>query len=292
MSALITPASLQAWPLPDPPPHSDKDARGRVLTIAGGAQVPGAAILCGLGALRAGAGKLQMAACAPWATGLALSTPEARVVTVPGAADGEFVLAAARPLIKLAGRVDAVIVGPGMIDDTVASPLAARLIAAVPETAFILDAGAITGLAPMIERLAQKAGRLVLTPHAGEMAQVLGCEKQAVLDDPAGCGRRLSDALGAVVVVKGQTTHIVAPGGGTWRHEGGSVGLGTSGSGDVLAGVVGGLLARGADPAQAAVWGVALHGMAGAALSKRIGPLGFLAREILDEIPVAMATPA
>ena len=68
MSETITPALLKAWPLPAPPRHSDKEARGRVLTIAGGAQVPGAAILCGLGALRAGAGKLQMAATAPWAT--------------------------------------------------------------------------------------------------------------------------------------------------------------------------------------------------------------------------------
>lgn len=289
MSETITPALLRAWPLPEPPKHSDKDARGRVLTVAGGAQVPGAAILCGLGALRAGAGKLQMAATAPWAAGLALSTPEARIVTVPGTADGEFALSAARPLIKLAARVDAVIVGPGMIDDAVASPLAARLVSAVPEAAFVLDAGAITGLGPMTERLAAKVERLVLTPHAGEMAQILGCEKEVVLEDPLGCGRRLADALKAVVVVKGQVSHIVAPGGRAWTHEGGSVGLGTSGSGDVLAGVIGGLLARGAVPAQAAVWGVALHGLAGQALSDRIGPLGFLAREILGEIPPALA---
>ncbi|MDO9336928.1 MAG: NAD(P)H-hydrate dehydratase [Caulobacter sp.] len=289
MSETITAALLKAWPLPQPPKHSDKDARGRVLTIAGGAQVPGAAILCSLGALRAGAGKLQMAACAPWAINLAMTMPEARVVTVPGTADGEFALSAARPLIKLAGRVDAVIIGPGMIDDAVASPLAARLVSALPEPAFVLDAGAITGLGPMIAQLAAKTHRLVLTPHAGEMAQILGCEKEAVLDDPLGCGRRLADALKAVVVVKGQISHIVAPGGQTWTHDGGSVGLGTSGSGDVLAGVIGGLLARGAVPAQAAVWGVTLHGMAGSALAGRIGPLGFLAREILDEIPRALA---
>ena len=146
MSQLITPALLRGWPLPDPPDHSDKDARGRVLTIAGGAQVPGAAILCGLGALRAGAGKLQMAACEPWARSLAIATPEARGVTVPGTAEGEFGLSSARPLIKLAARVDAVIVGPGMIDDGVASPRAGRLLTAVEETAFVLDAGAITGL--------------------------------------------------------------------------------------------------------------------------------------------------
>jgi hydroxyethylthiazole kinase-like uncharacterized protein yjeF len=289
MSETITPALLKAWPLPVPPPDSDKEARGRVLIVAGGAQVPGAAMLAGLGALRAGAGKLQMAAVAPWAQGLALAMPEARVLTVPGGADGEFALSAARPLIKLAGRADAVVVGPGMIDDAVASPLAARLVAAAGEAGFVLDAGAITGLGPMIDRLAPKVERLVLTPHAGEMAQLLACEKQAVLDDPLGCGRRLADALKAVVVVKGQVSHIVAPGGRTWTHEGGAAGLGTSGSGDVLAGVIGGLLARGAVPAQAAAWGVALHGMAGRALSERTGPLGFLAREIPDEIPRALA---
>ncbi|NBB14098.1 NAD(P)H-hydrate dehydratase [Caulobacter sp. SLTY] len=280
----LTPDLLAGWPLPAPPPGSDKDARGRALVVAGGAQTPGAAVLAGIAALRAGAGKLQMAAATPWAQALAFALPEARVVPVAATAEGEIAAGAARTLNKLAARSDAVVVGPGMMDDAVACPLAARMVAAAPLAAFVLDAGAVTGLAPLLTRLAGKGEQLVLTPHAGEMAAVLEIDKDRVLADPIDAGRRLSDALGAVVVMKGQVTHILAPD-RCWVHEGGVEGLGTSGSGDVLAGLIGGLLARGAAPAQAACWGVAIHGAAGRRLSGTVGPLGFLAREIAGEVP-------
>jgi NAD(P)H-hydrate repair Nnr-like enzyme with NAD(P)H-hydrate dehydratase domain len=92
-----------------------------------------------------------------------------------------------------------------------------------------------------------------------------------------------------VVALKGADTVVVTPEGSAWRHRGEAVGLATSGSGDVLAGVIAGLLARGAAPAQAAVWGVHVHGQAGVRLSRRIGRLGFLARELLDEIAPVLA---
>ncbi|HYE47669.1 MAG TPA: NAD(P)H-hydrate dehydratase [Caulobacter sp.] len=280
----LTPDLLAGWPLPAPPPGGDKEARGRVLIVGGGAQTPGAAILAGTGALRAGAGKLQLAAAIPWAQALAFAVPEARVVPVAATPEGEIAASAARTLNRLAGRADAVVIGPGMLDDTVACPLAARMVAAAPQATFVLDAAAVTGLGPLLGRLAGKGGQLVLTPHAGEMAALLGTDKAEILADPIGAGRRLSDALGAVVVMKGQTTHILAPD-RCWAHEGGVEGLGASGSGDVLAGLIGGLLARGAAPAQAACWGVALHGAAGRRLAETVGPLGFLAREIAGEVP-------
>ena len=91
-----------------------------------------------------------------------------------------------------------------------------------------------------------------------------------------------------MTVIKGQYSYIVSPGGRAFRFEGGGVGLATSGSGDALAGIVGGLCARGADPLTAALWGVYLHGEAGRTLAERIGRIGFLARELLDEVPALM----
>jgi NAD(P)H-hydrate repair Nnr-like enzyme with NAD(P)H-hydrate dehydratase domain len=91
-----------------------------------------------------------------------------------------------------------------------------------------------------------------------------------------------------VVLVKGVTSHVVHPDGSAWAYSGGAPGLGVSGSGDTLAGIVGGLLARGAEPLNALLWGTWLHGEAGASLARKVGPIGFLARQISDEIPALL----
>jgi ADP-dependent NAD(P)H-hydrate dehydratase len=120
------------------------------------------------------------------------------------------------------------------------------------------------------------------------MARLLECEPEAVEADPLSAARQAAETFGAVALIKGQYSYIVDPGGRALRFEGGGVGLATSGSGDVLAGIVGGLCARGADPLTAALWGVYLHGEAGRRLAKKIGRIGFLARELLDEVPGLM----
>jgi hydroxyethylthiazole kinase-like uncharacterized protein yjeF len=125
----------------------------------------------------------------------------------------------------------------------------------------------------------------VITPHAGEMATILGMDKGEVERDPLAIARRAADELGAVVALKGPETFIASPEGEAYCYSSGNVGLATSGSGDVLAGIVGGLLARGADPLRAAAWAVYLHGEAGNALAATMGRIGFLARELADEIP-------
>lgn len=108
-----------------------------------------------------------------------------------------------------------------------------------------------------------------------------------ILDAPA-IARGMARQCNAIVTLKGATTFIMTPQGQEWRHEGGNAGLVTSGSGEVLAGIMAGLAARGAPLAQAAAWGVVLHALAGKRLARRQGPLGFLARELLAEIPSFM----
>ena len=282
-------ATVQSFALPSLAGAVDKADRGQVLVVGGGAAVPGAALLTGLGALRVGAGRLQLAATAANAALLGIAVPEAAILTVSGSDDGELAPAAAGQLSRGSKTADAIVIGPGMMDRKGAGDLALRLMSESTTAMFLLDAAAMTGVDYGDARVKALAGRLVLTPHAGEMAKLIGARRQDIEDDPLGMARRLAQAAGAVVVMKGADSFIVSPDGRGWRHTGGVVGLATSGSGDVLAGVIGGLLARGASPLVASVWGVCLHGGAGARLSDSVGPLGFLARELLDEIPRVLA---
>jgi hydroxyethylthiazole kinase-like uncharacterized protein yjeF len=278
-------ADMAKFPLPPLDQADDKEGRGGVLVVAGSAMVPGAAILTGTAVLRAGAGKLQLAASAQGALHLGYAMPEAAVIKVPATRGGDFGRTAAPGLLNAVEEADAIVIGPGLVDEAAAAELVTQLFKRDCRAAVVLDAAAMTGLdleAPSTRKL---DGRLVLTPHAGEMAALLGRSKEAVLDDPLDAARILSDALQAVVVMKGAETFVVAPQGQAYSHKGGVIGLATSGSGDVLAGLIGGLLARGAAPLPAALWGVCAHAGAGARLSERIGAVGFLAREILAELP-------
>ena len=282
-------ALLRSLPLPSLAGDSDKDARGRMLVVAGGAEVPGAAVLTGVASLRVGAGKLQMAATAAYAMPLAFAVPDSRVITVAGLPNGDMAASAADELAPVLRRTDAVVVGPGMMDELCAGELASRLMAAASGCGFVLDAAAMTGVGSVSAAARSLGGRLILTPHAGEMAALTGKSKDEVQADPLGVARDLAASLQAVVVMKGADSFVVSPDGRAWIHRDGVVGLGTSGSGDVLAGVIAGLLARGAAPTTAAIWGVFLHGRAGARLTERVGSLGFLARELPAEIPRALA---
>jgi ADP-dependent NAD(P)H-hydrate dehydratase len=290
----VDPALLRSMPLPEHRDGDDKDARGAVLVIAGSVEVPGAALLSGLAALRAGAGKLQIATCRSVAPGLALAVPEARVTGLPETPDGEIAAEAAAILLPRIGRCDAVLLGPGLMDGDAASALARQIIARDDgETPpLVLDAAALHGLGdcgPTL-RAASLGGRVVVTPHAGEMSRLLGTTRDAVLADPLGAAREAASALQVVVAMKGGNTFVVTPSGQAWSCARGNVGLATSGSGDTLAGIVAGLLARGASPLEATLWGVFLHGEAGARLARSRGPVGFLARELLAEIPAIMAS--
>jgi ADP-dependent NAD(P)H-hydrate dehydratase len=241
--------------------------------LGGSREIPGAALLAGYASLRAGGGKLHVATSAEVAPALAIALPEARVSGLASTASGE-ITGASDALIVAVKQCDALLVGPGMAPSATTQRLAASC--AVHAKATILDAGALA---------AATTRASVITPHYGEMAALCHCEKREVADDPAGIALRVARELEVVVALKGALTHIANPGGDLWVYRGGSIGLGTSGSGDVLAGVIAGLIAQGATADQAAVWGVVLHGEAGESLAARVGKIGFLAREIADEIP-------
>jgi hydroxyethylthiazole kinase-like uncharacterized protein yjeF len=275
-------AALKAHPLP-PIVDGDKETKGRILIVAGSGQVPGAALLAAGAAMRSGAGKLRIATVESIAVQLGVAVPEAMVIGLPEDEDGGFARAAVKPLAERATKVDAIVAGPGMAEGDACERIAEALLASKARIA--LDAALLHTLQPAS---GDRGTRPVLLPHSGELAALLDCHEDKVERDPVGCGRRAAELYCSVVLVKGVTSHVITPEGDVWTYDGGAPGLGISGSGDVLAGIVGGLLARGAEPLNALLWSVWLHGEAGAALAKRIGPIGFLAREIADEVPALL----
>ena len=286
----ITAELLREMPLPRHQSGDNKEGRGQVLVVGGCLAVPGAIRLSAEGAMRAGAGKLQIATCRSIALPLGLAVPEAMVIALPETDAGCIDGSAGAALERCASRADAILVGPGMMDGAEVAPvLAALLTVGGVRAGFVLDAGALDAMGVCLEHLHAPGRVAVITPHAGEMGRILGVEREAVEADPVRHARAAAAHLRCVVVLKGGTTHVVAPDGAEWVFEGGTIGLGTSGSGDVLAGVIAGLLARGASGPQAAAWGVYLHAQAGRRLTERYGGIGLLARELAGEVPGVMA---
>ncbi|MGI9107714.1 MAG: NAD(P)H-hydrate dehydratase [Pyrinomonadaceae bacterium] len=287
---LITPKLLGGWPLPQPQDDDDKEARGRVLVIGGSREIAGAAVLAATAALRAGAGKMQIATCRTVAPHVAMAVPEARVFALPETKAGGLRASGLKQLAEHVAGAQAILVGPGMVDEAATARLMHSLLPLITDAILVLDAGALAFLKTAPKSLARLRGRVVLTPHAGEMAQLTGIDKEEIATAPLATVQDAVAQLGAVVALKGRETLIAAPASqNVYCNRAGNVGLATSGSGDTLSGVIAGLAARGSTPFQAAVWGVYLHARAGDELARRVGPLGFLARELLAEIPPLMS---
>ncbi|MFG1841428.1 NAD(P)H-hydrate dehydratase [Micromonospora sp. NPDC049175] len=275
---VITPGLLRDWALPVP--AGGKESRGTVLIVGGSRFTPGAVLLAGVAALRAGAGVLQLAVAESAAATLSIQVPEALVVGLPETSDGAVAADRDGQLDELVAQADVVALGPGLkaIDET-NRLLSLVLEAARPQTSLVLDAYALGALSHTPDLLVGSGRPVVLTPNVTEAGHLLGRDPGDDLDAEAA---ELADRYEAVVSLYG---HVAAPDGRRWREESGDAGLGTSGSGDVLAGLLAGLLSRGADPAQAACWGSFAHAVSGQRLIPRYGRIGFLARELLDEIP-------
>lgn len=278
-------AALDDNPLPRVV-DGDKETKGRILIIAGSREVPGAALLAARAAMRAGAGKLRIATVESIAPHVAVAMPEAMVVGLAEHRDGGFAGSAVAKIEELAEQADAIVAGPGMRAGNICERISGALLRSTASLA--LDAGLLRSLSPLEESECERPVMPILLPHAGELGDLLDWKEAQVDAAPIDAGQRAARLYRSVVLVKGVTSHVVHPDGRAWTYSGGAPGLGVSGSGDVLAGIAGGLLSRGADPLAALLWGVWLHGEAGAALAQKIGPVGFLAREIAEQVPALL----
>jgi NAD(P)H-hydrate repair Nnr-like enzyme with NAD(P)H-hydrate dehydratase domain len=233
-----------------------------------------------------GAGRLTVATAEGVAVQLAVALPVCGTLPLPqdekGFITGERVVALLQDEIA---RADAVLVGPGLLGDDGTVRLLTAIAGTLPEDLpVVLDAAAVTAL-PALDNASTGAlaGRLVLTPNAQELSPLTDVDEVSE-DDVPGATLRISERLDAVVACG----PWVAADGGLWKVSTGDTGLGTSGSGDVLAGALVGLAGRGASPLQATVWAKHVHAGAGDVLAARWGRVGYLADEITPELPLVL----
>jgi hydroxyethylthiazole kinase-like uncharacterized protein yjeF len=252
------------------------------MVIGGARATPGAAMLGALAAMRVGGGHLTLGVAESVAVAVAVAVPESGVVALSETPSGAVRGAGAEQLAGELETMDAVLIGPGLSDPDETSELIERATGHLgDDTKVVLDAQALISLSQ--HGLPDLKDRLVLTPNVGEAKALLSHgsldpDSQPIED----CAVEIARRHDAVVCLQGV---VAAPDGHTWMLSTGNPGLATSGSGDVLAGAVAGLLGRGAEPTQAAGWGTYLHAAAGDRLTARVGATGFLAREVLDELP-------
>jgi hydroxyethylthiazole kinase-like uncharacterized protein yjeF len=258
---VLEPADVAAL-LPAPGPRDDKYTRGVVGVAAGSSVYPGAGVLCTGSAVRGGAGMVRYAGTA--ADQVRSRWPEA-------------VVTAGRP--GEAGRVQAWVVGPGIGTDGAAAGLLRDVLA--QDVPVLVDADGLTLLAKEPELLRGRAAPTVLTPHDREFERVAG----PVGADRVGAARRAAAELGVTMLLKGNATVVAGPDGRAYVNPTGTPWLATAGSGDVLSGLGGALLAGGLDPVLAAALAAYLHGRAGAIAA---GGASTTAAGVLDALPSAL----
>lgn len=275
--------------LPPRPVTAHKGDFGRLLVVAGSTEYPGAAMLTGLGAMRAGAGLVRVAVAESVATRLAGIIPELTWMVLDEEAPGLIAPSGWRRVTTAAASYDATVVGPGLGAQPATQRRVRNLVAALRMPS-VIDADALNALAAGGRWWTGLRAPLVLTPHPGEFARLIGADAPEGGDDAGRAGAAHDAALrwSQVVVLKGARTVVAAPEGDLLRSDVASPALATAGSGDVLAGVIGAFLAGGATPLAAAGCGVAVHGAAGLLAQERVGSAGVMARDIATLLPEAI----
>lgn len=274
-------APLVAPFLPARNQNAHKGDFGHVLVVAGGPGTPGAGLLAAHGALRAGAGRVTYALRAESAQHIDLSQlPEVMwaPLTTPNLES---------ELRAVCAQKNALVIGPGLgLDATAVTMLHTALTTTTVPT--VLDADALTLIAQEPVLLTHYSQRLILTPHVGEMARLTQLSPDHIQAHRSETASQFAQDHGCIVVLKGAQTVIADPGGSVFVNTSGNPGMATAGMGDVLAGVIAGLLAQGLTPLNAAQLGVFVHGLAGDLVSARQGEAGMIASDVANEIPLAI----
>ncbi|MDA1035764.1 MAG: NAD(P)H-hydrate dehydratase [Chloroflexi bacterium] len=273
--------------LPDRPLDGHKGSFGSVLLIAGSRRFIGAPVLAATAAYRSGAGLVTLAAPETTSRLAGPSVLEQVHLPLPETAEGHASADGAGILRDAIGKASAAVIGPGLGDvESVRSLLQALLLTEPPiMTPVVMDADALNALAQTYRWWESLTAPAVLTPHPGEMSRLLSRTVSNIQDDRIETAKAAAVQWGQVVVLKGAHTVIAAPDGRTSVSPFSNPALSTAGTGDVLSGIIGGLLAQRLGPYDAARLGVYLHGKAGERVSAWTGPSGLLASDLLPEIP-------
>lgn len=271
-------------------PDSHKGTHGHVFVVAGARGFAGAAVLTARGAIRGGAGLVTIAMPLSLAAVPTTSLPEAMTLPLPETGAGALGAAAEAVIRDAAAAADGthtvVAIGPGLTTHSEAAAVVRRL---VPSLAcpLVADADALNALAEDASPLRDARGPVVITPHPGELARLMGSSVGEIQRDRVAAARSAAASFGAVTVLKGARTVVAAPDGRAGIIPSGNGAMATGGMGDVLTGVVAALLAQHLPPWEAAACAAYLHGLAGDLAAP--GELGLLAHEVADAVPRALA---
>lgn len=284
MADLIT--HLPHLPLRQPTAH--KGDFGRILVIAGSRGMSGAAVLCGSAALRGGAGLVRVATPLDVWPIVAAGNPCYTTLPLPPDADGRIGAAALPELSSAAQGSDAIALGPGLGRGVELSNLVADFLAQV-SVPIVLDADGCNAFIGWPDGLGQHAGPVVITPHPGEFARLLGTDTAQVQAAREELAADYARRQRLVVLLKGHRT-VVTDGARVYVNETGNAGMATAGSGDVLTGLIAALIGQGLTPFEAAQLGAHLHGLAGDLARTDLGEESLTALDLVDHLPRAFLT--
>ncbi len=266
---------------------STKFSSGNVFILGGASGLTGAPSMSALAAMRAGAGYVTVGAPASLELSFTVRLLEAMMVGLPET-DGALSREAVGPALKAIDRADAVVLGPGLSKARGAREFALELFERV-DVPLVIDADGLNALQGCFpEDLPQRPWPTVLTPHAGELGRLLGVDSSEISAHRLESAREAAAKARAFVVLKGDDTLVVSPGGRVAISRGGAPALATAGTGDVLAGVIGAMLAKGLPPAHAACAGVYAHVRAGQIAAGPHGPDGVIASDVIHALPGAL----
>ncbi|MEE9239669.1 MAG: NAD(P)H-hydrate dehydratase, partial [bacterium] len=286
ISLHLTEAPDVAGLLPRRRMDAHKGDAGNLLIVAGSKGLMGAAIMAALAALRIGVGKATLAVPESLAFAVEAGPPEVMVLPLPSTPAGSIDPAAFDLILEQAAAMDALVVGPGLSTNPRTVELVHRLIQHI-EKPMVLDADGLNALSQDITVLDGTRADLVLTPHPGEMARLGRISTSEVQADRVNLAIDFATRNRVHLALKGAHTILAMPAGNAWLNPTGNPALASGGTGDVLAGICGGLLAQGLSPEAALVAGAYLHGMAGDIAAKEIGGIGLTATDLLPALPSA-----
>ncbi len=264
-------------------PDTHKGTYGHLLVVAGSTGRAGAGILTSNGALRSGTGLVTLALPSSAVTAADAVALEVMTEPLPETLEGTISHAGLQAIMSLLDDMDALAIGPGLTVHEETSRLVLDVLAST-DLPVVIDADALNALDGELKLIQARGGHTVLTPHPGEMGRLLGVSTAQVQADRVGAAQKCAKKSGAVVVLKGARTIVTQPDGSYYINMTGNPGMATAGSGDVLTGMIGALLARGLDPIASSLASVFLHGAAGDHAADRMTEHSVTAGDLLEDI--------
>jgi len=273
--------------LPPRSPDTHKGDVGRVFLLAGSRELSGAAALCVTGALRVGAGLVTLGLPASLHPPMVQKLTESMFKILPDTKEGSLSLQGFPEIVSTCGKMDAVGIGPGLSQQTQTKELVRQLLPKIPKP-LVLDADGLNAVAEDVSVFHKLLLPIIITPHPGEMGRLIRQSAEDIQRDRERTAKEFAKRYKVVVVLKGHHTVVASYDGSVYINDTGNPGMASGGCGDVLTGMIVGLLGQRLSLFDAARLGVYLHGLAGDLAAQEKGTVGLIASDLADRIPQAI----